>query len=63
MDEPFGNKYTDKFANNNFGLMNSMYEIFILSKCNNFVGSAGSTFSFLAWLLSTNDSLEFWNEQ
>lgn len=63
MDNPFGNNYNDKFSDNNYGLMNSMYEIFMLSKCDNLVGSAGSSFSLLSWLLSTNDSLEFWNAQ
>tara|TARA_B100001094_G_scaffold318573_1_gene362340 strand:- start:995 stop:1867 length:873 start_codon:yes stop_codon:yes gene_type:complete len=63
LDEPFGNKYDDKFSDNNYGLMNSMYEIFVLSKCANFVGSAGSTFSFLSFLLSDNETLDFWNEQ
>ena len=63
LDNPFGNNYDDKFSDNNYGLMNSMYEIFILSKCDKFVGSAGSSFSLLAWLLSNNNILEFWNEQ
>ena len=63
LDNPFGNNYEDKFSDNNYGLMNSMYEIFMLSKCDKLVGSVASSFSFLAWLLSSNDSLEFWNEQ
>ena len=63
LDNPFGNNYDDKFSDNNYGLMNSMYEIFILSKCDKLVGSAGSSFSLLAWLLSNNNILEFWNEQ
>ena len=62
-DNPFGNNYNDKFSDNNYGLMNAICEIFILSKCNNFVGSAGSTFSFFSWLRSDNNILNFWNNE
>lgn len=63
LDNPFGNTYNDKFSDNNFGLMNSVYEIYILSKFDKFIGSAGSSFSFLTFLLSNNNTLEYWNEQ
>ena len=62
LDNPFGNTYNDKFSDNNFGLMNAVYEIYILSKLDKFVGSAGSSFSFLSFLLSNNNSLDFWNQ-
>lgn len=63
LDNPFGNNYDDKFSDNNYGLMNAIYEIFVLSKCSNLVGSAGSTFSILSFFLSNNKTLEFWNER
>lgn len=63
LDIPFGNNYEDKFSDNNFGLMNALHEIFILSNCTKLVGSASSSFSFLSFILSNNDILEFWNEQ
>lgn len=62
LDNPFGNTYNDKFSDNNFGLMNAVYEIYILSKLDKFVGSVGSSFSFLSFLLSNNSSLDFWNQ-
>ena len=62
LNNPFGNNYNDKFSDNNYGLMNAIYELFVLSKLNRLTGSAGSTFSLLSWLLSDNESLDYWNE-
>ena len=63
LDDPFGNTYNDKFSDNSYGLMNAVYEIYVLSKLDKFVGSAASSFSFLSFLLSNNSSLDFWNCQ
>lgn len=59
MSDYFGN-YEDKVKNNEYGLKNSIIEMYILSKCNTFIGTKGSSFSFMVWLLSNNDYLEFW---
>ena len=59
MTDYFGN-YEDKVKNNDNGLKNSVIEMSILSKCNIFIGTKGSSFSFMVWLMSNNDYLEFW---
>lgn len=41
--------------------MNGICEIYILSKCKNFYGTKGSSFTFTSWLLSDNEILKFWN--
>lgn len=57
---PFGNKYEDKFDRCIFGNLNSTCEMYILSKCNKFLGTPGSSFSFSVWLLRTENELDFW---
>lgn len=60
-DKPFGEKYEDKFDIYN-GLKNSISEMCILSKCNKFLGTPGSSFSFSVWLLRQDELLDFWCE-
>ena len=57
---PFGNNYSDKFNRNSYGTINAVCEMFILSKCNRFYGTPGSSFSFMVWLLRNDHLLEFW---
>ena len=57
---PFGKSYSDKFNRFTYGTKNAVCEMFILSKCTNFVGTPGSSFSFMVWLLRNNDTLDFW---
>jgi len=59
---PFGNTYEDKFNRNSFGVKNAICEMFSLSKCTKFVGTPGSSFSFMVWLLRNDNSLDFWCE-
>jgi hypothetical protein len=63
LDDPFGKDYSTKFKTDYDGLMNSIYEMYVLSKCDKLIGSASSSFSLCSYLLSGNDTLEFWNEQ
>lgn len=57
---PFGDSYTDKFNRGTYSDMNCIIEMFILSKCKNFMGTPGSSFSFLTWLLRNEPELLFW---
>lgn len=57
---PFGNNYSDKFNRSSWGTMNVTCEMFILSKCNKFYGTPGSSLSFMVWLLRNDKFLEFW---
>lgn len=57
---PSGNKYEDKYNNNYFGVINSIIELYTLSKVNNLYGTPGSSFSFMSWLLSDLEELNFW---
>lgn len=59
-DKPFGNSYGDKFNRFTYGTKNAVCELYILSKCSNFVGTPGSSFSFMVWLLRNEDYLNFW---
>jgi hypothetical protein len=59
-DNPFGNKYEDKFDRKSYGTINAICEMFILSKCNKFLGTPGSSFSFMVWLLRNDNILDFW---
>ena len=45
--QPFGNSYADKFNRSSWGTLNAVCEMFILSKCNRFYGTPGSSFSFM----------------
>lgn len=57
---PFGNTYEDKFNRFTYGQINAVCEIFILSKCTEFLGTPGSSFSFLIWLLRNENECNFW---
>ena len=57
---PFGNNYSDKFNRSSWGTINAVCEMFILSKCNKFYGTPGSSLSFMVWLLRKDNLLEFW---
>jgi len=57
---PFGNNYSDKFNRSSWGTMNAVCEMFMLSKCNKFYGTPGSSLSFMVWLLRNDKFLEFW---
>ena len=57
---PFGNNYSDKFNRKSWGTMNAVCEMYILSKCDHFYGTPGSSFSFMVWLLRNDKFLEFW---
>ena len=59
---PFGNTYNDKFNRNSYGVKNAICEMFSLSKCSKFVGTPGSSFSFMVWLLRNDNTLDFWCE-
>lgn len=59
LDKPFGDDYSFKFDIYN-GLFNSICEMYILSKCDTFVGTPGSSFSFSIWLLRDDKELDFW---
>jgi hypothetical protein len=60
LKDPIGNTYEDKFNNNYFGVINSIIELYSLSKVNNLYGTPGSSFSFMSWLLSDLEELNFW---
>ena len=62
LTNPFGNKYTDKFNRSTYGTKNAICEMFSLSKCTKFVGTPGSSFSFMSWLLRNDDIMDFWCE-
>jgi len=62
LKNPFGNKYEDKFNRSTFGTKNAVCEMFSLSKCSKFVGTPGSSFSFMVWLLRNDNVLKFWCE-
>jgi len=62
LKNPFGNKYEDKFNRTTFGTKNAICEMFSLSKCSKFVGTPGSSFSFMIWLLRNENALNFWCE-
>lgn len=57
---PFGENYSDKFNRSSWGTINAVCEMFILSKCNKFYGTPGSSLSFMVWLLRNDKFLEFW---
>jgi hypothetical protein len=57
---PFGESYSDKFNRFSYGTKNAVCEMFVLSKCKNFIGTPGSSFSFMTWLLRKDDRLDFW---
>ena len=60
LKSPFGNSYSDKFNRGSYGTINAVCEMFSLSKCTKFVGTPGSSFSFMVWLLRNDDTLDFW---
>ena len=57
---PFGNNYSDKFNRKSWGTMNAVCEMYILSRCDHFYGTPGSSLSFMVWLLRNDNFLEFW---
>lgn len=59
-ENPFGNSYEDKFNRNTYGVINGVCEMYILSKCDKFLGTPGSSFSFMIWLLRNEVESEFW---
>ena len=59
-EDPFGNNYSDKCNRHTFGTKNAVCEMFILSKCNSFLGTPGSSFSFMTWLLRDDKEFNFW---
>ena len=61
MINPFGDNDSQKVCNNKNSVMNSICEMYILSKCDKIYGTQSSSFTFTAWLLSNNNKLEFWN--
>jgi hypothetical protein len=61
LKNPFGENIIDKSNNSKNAIMNGICEIYILSKCENFYGTKGSSFTFTSWLLSDNEILKFWN--
>lgn len=61
LEEPFGETYESKFdMNSHNGIKNGICEMYILSKCNKIVGTPSSSFSLMAWLLSSHDNLDYW---
>lgn len=61
LEEPFGETYESKFdMNSHNGIKNGICEMYILSKCNKIVGTPSSSFSLMAWLLSSHDKLDYW---
>ena len=59
LKSPFGNTYSDN-DRGSYGTKNAVCEMFSLSKCTKFVGTPGSSFSFMVWLLRNDDTLDFW---
>jgi len=57
---PFGDNYLDKFNRKSWSTINAVCEMYILSKCNKFYGTPGSSMSFMVWLLRNDKFLEFW---
>jgi hypothetical protein len=57
---PFGSNYADKFNRSSSGTINAVCEMFILSRCNKFYGTPGSSLSFMVWLLRSDKFLDFW---
>jgi len=57
---PFGDNYSEKFNRSSWGTINAVCEMFILSKCDKFYGTPGSSLSFMVWLLRNDNLLEFW---
>lgn len=62
MKNPYGNNYEDKFENNQYGTINGLCEIYILSKCDLFLGNYPSSFTIFSWLLRNDKELIFWNK-
>lgn len=60
MINPFGSDF-EKTNNSNNAILNTICEIYILSKFDTFYGTKSSSFSFVVWLLSKNNKLNFWN--
>ena len=60
LKNPFGKSYHDKFNRTTYGTKNAVCEMFSLSKCKYFVGTPGSSFSFMVWLLRNDNSINFW---
>ena len=59
-DDPFGTTYEDKFNRTTYGVINGVCDLFALSKCDKFIGTPGSSFTFMTWLLRNDDILEHW---
>lgn len=59
-DNPFGNSYNDKFNRFSYGTINALCEMYILSNCDIFYGTPGSSFTFTTWLLRNDKELKFW---
>ena len=57
---PFGDTYSEKYNRSSWGTMNALCEMFILSKCDKFYGTPGSSLSFMVWLLRNDKLLDFW---
>jgi hypothetical protein len=55
-----GNSYKDKFDRFTCGTYNAACEMFLLSKCNEFYGTPGSSFSFTTWLLRDEKEMMYW---
>ena len=55
-----GNTYNDKFNRNTYASINGIIEMFNLSNCDKFVGTPGSSFTFMTWLLRNDNILDFW---
>uniref|UniRef100_A0A6C0FA90 Uncharacterized protein n=1 Tax=viral metagenome TaxID=1070528 RepID=A0A6C0FA90_9ZZZZ len=55
-----GNTYEDKFNRFTLGTYNAACEMFLLSKCNEFYGTPGSSFSFTTWLLRDEKEMKYW---
>ena len=55
-----GNSYNDKFNRNTYASINGVIDMFNLSRCDKFVGTPGSSFTFMTWLLRTDNILDFW---
>tara|TARA_A100001015_G_scaffold13634_1_gene15903 strand:- start:1535 stop:3304 length:1770 start_codon:yes stop_codon:yes gene_type:complete len=61
LQNPFGDNINSKTNNSKEAIMNGICEIYILSKCQEFYGTKGSSFTFTVWLLSNINTLMFWN--
>ena len=59
-NNPFGTHYNDKFNINSYdGIKNGICEMYILSKCSKIIGTPSSSFSLMAWLLSSHKDLDY----